>query len=153
MVLASLQHEWHFCHCGVGASQLLQPHQNHRILDSPAYEGTHKDHWGPTAGPAQGSPDNHPRITMYLRALFNCFLSSFSLGSVTTSLGTLFQWQTAFWVTNLFRITRLNVPWDSFIPFSCVLSLSPETRNQYLPLYLPSQGRYFKMEIILSGSI
>lgn len=103
--------------------------------------------------PCTGSPENHPRVTMCLRALFNHFLSSVRPGSVTAPLGTLFQWQTTCWVTNLFFTTGLNLLWHSFIPFPCVLSLSPETRNQYLHIHLPSRGRCFKMEIILSENL
>lgn len=56
------------------------------------------------------------------------------LGAVPTALGSLSQCPTTLWVQNLSLTPSLTLPCPSSMPFPRVLSLSPESRAQRLPL-------------------
>ena len=77
---------------------------------------------------------------MYLRTLSKCFLNSGRLSAVTAALGSLSWCPTTLWVQTLSLTPSLTLPCPSSMPFPRVLSLSPESRAQRLPLRSPREG-------------
>lgn len=63
------------------------------------------------------------------------FSNSVSPGAVTFSLGRLFWCPTMLWVNNLFLMSKVNLPWHSFIPFPQVPSLIIREKNGTVETY------------------
>jgi len=68
-----------------------------------------------------------------LRALSKCLLNTDRLGASTSSPGSLFQCLSTFSVHKCFLMSRINLPWFSFEPFPCVLSLDPREKSSAPP--------------------
>lgn len=66
--------------------------------------------------------------SLSLRALSK-FLEADRLGAATTSLGSLGQCKTTLSVKNAPLMSRLNLPWHSFQPFPCDLSLNTREKG------------------------
>ena len=66
---------------------------------------------------------------MLLRALSKCLLNPDRLGASTSSLGSLFSSLTTLSVKKFFLMSGLNLPWCSFEPFPCILSLDTREKS------------------------
>jgi len=74
---------------------------------------------------------------MLLRALSKCLLNTERVGASTASLGSLFQCLSTLLVRKCFLRPSLNLPWRSFEPFPCVLSLDTREKTSAHPSPLP----------------
>uniref|UniRef100_A0A8B9VGC1 Small ribosomal subunit protein uS9m n=1 Tax=Anas zonorhyncha TaxID=75864 RepID=A0A8B9VGC1_9AVES len=77
---------------------------------------------------------------MCLRVLSKCSLNSVRPSAVPPALGSLSQCPTPLWVQTLSLPPSLTLPCPSSMPSPRVLSLSPESRAQRLPLRSPREG-------------
>lgn len=82
---------------------------------------------------------------MLLRAFPKYLLNTDKLGTLTTSLGNLFQYLNACLVKKCFKMFSLNLLCCIFEPFPCILSLNPKGKRSALHYPLAFLGKHQKV--------